>query len=388
MDPKTICARAIRNQPEPGHALAPNIVPASTFGMESQAAVDRHYATGQGYLYARYASPTVRLAETMLAELEGAEDTAVFASGMAAISTTILTLLGSGGRVAAQRELYGGSVELFTNVLPDLGLDVLWLTRDELAELSPSAIRGCSLLFLETPVNPTLRLIDLQRATSAAHEAGALVAVDSTFATPVLQRPLEHGVDLVLHSATKYLGGHADLVGGAVCGSGSLIAQIAQRRRSLGGIMDPFTAFLLHRGMRTLAVRMEAHCRGAEAVARWLAGHPRVETVNYPGLDGHPDAGLRKRQMAASGGMVSFTIAGGAEAAERVHDRVRLVTRAASLGGVESLVSIPARMSHRGMAEPEREAMGVPRNMLRLSVGLEAPGDLIADLDQALAGDE
>jgi cystathionine beta-lyase/cystathionine gamma-synthase len=210
------------------------------------------------------------------------------------------------------------------------------------------------------------------------------VAVDGTFATPALQRPLSLGLDLVIHSATKYLGGHGDLIGGAVAGSAELVNRITRRRKMLGGIMDPFSAFLLHRGMRTLAVRMESHCRGAAEVANFLEGHPKVERVYYPGLASHPDRDLAARQMSDFGGMVSFVVTGGLAAAVDVHDRLSLFAKAGSLGGTESLVSIPARMSHRALDPATRAKAGVPDGMLRLSVGLEAPRDLVADLEKAL----
>lgn len=384
MDRRTECAQGGRDHAPLGRPLAPVIVPASTFGFESQAEVDRHFEEGTGFIYSRHGNPTVCQTERFVASLEGAEDTALFASGMAAISTVLLSLAGAGQVVAAQRGLYGGSAELLQKQLPALGIEVRWFDLEQLADPDPEPLRGCRLLFLETPVNPTLRLVDLVRATAKARQAGVPVAVDSTFATPILQRPLALGADLVIHSATKYLGGHTDLLGGAVAGSVELIERISGQRRALGGTMDPFTAFLLHRGLRTLAVRMRAHCRGAEAVAAALARNEAVGRVLYPGLADHPDHELAGRQMEAHGGMVAFTVKGGAEAAERVHDRLRLFIRAGSLGGVESLVSIPARMSHRGLEPAEREAAGVPDEMIRLSVGLEAPGDLIADLEQAL----
>ena len=385
MDRRTQCAQGAVDATRRSRPLAPVIVPSSAFGFDSQADVDRYYTTGEGYVYSRYGNPTVREVERLLAALEGADDAALFGSGMAAISTLFLTLAGAGARVAAQRELYGGSADLLSRVLPQLGIDVAWLDREELLDLDPQRISGCRLLYLETPINPTLRLVDLQLAVVAARKAGVPVAVDGTFGTPILQRPVELGVDLVVHSATKYLGGHSDLIGGAVAGSRDLVERLAFARRSLGGVLDPFSAFLLHRGMRTLAVRMEAHCRGALAIASKLHDHPRVEGVYYPGLADHPDRELCERQMQAAGGMVTLTIRGGAEAAERFHDRLRLFRRAGSLGGVESLVSIPAKMSHRYLAESDRERVGVPANMVRLSIGLESPGDLLDDLDQALA---
>ena len=384
MDLKTRCARGNPGLPDLGHPLVPVIVPASAFGFSDQAAVERYFDTGQGYVYSRNENPTVRQVERFLAQLEEGESAALFASGMAAISTLFLTLGGAGRRVAAQRALYGGTADLLRSVLPGLGMEVAWFERDQLARLEPGDLKGCSLLFLESPINPTLRLVDLSAAAAAARRAGVPVAVDSTFATPILQRPLALGVDLVVHSATKYLGGHSDLLGGAIVGRDDLVERISQRRRSLGGTMDPFTAFLLHRGMRTLAVRMQAHCIGAEAVARFLAGHDRVEAVHYPGLPDHPDRDLARRQMTGFGGMVSFIARGGPEAAKQVHDRLELFARAGSLGGVESLVSIPARMSHRRLGEEERERVGVPSTLVRLSVGLESPADLVADLDRAL----
>jgi len=385
MDLKTRCARGNPGAVELGEPLAPVIVPASTFGFPGHAAVEDYFETGRGYLYSRLGNPTVRQVEQFLAQLEEGEAAALFSSGMAAISTLFLTFGAAGRSVAAQRALYGGTADLLGAVLPDFGIEVRWLDLDRLARIEPDDVEGCSLLFLETPVNPTLRLVDLSRAAAAARRAGVPVAVDSTFATPALQRPLSLGVDLVVHSATKYLGGHSDLLGGAVVGNADLVQQVAQRRRALGGTMDPFTAFLLHRGMRTLAVRMDAHCRGAGEVASFLSGHPRVETVHYPGLPDHPDRDLARRQMAGFGGMVSFIVRGGAAAAEQVHDRLELFAKAGSLGGVESLVSIPARMSHRRLSEEERVRVGVPSSLLRLSVGLESARDLIADLDRALS---
>jgi len=367
--------------------MAPAIVPSSTFDFEDQAAVDRYYESRIGYVYSRYGNPTVRQAERLVAELEQADDAACFGSGMAAISTVILLRVHAGDRIAAQRELYGGTTELLNRVLPQYGVGVDWLGVRELSELRPERIAGRKLLFLETPTNPTLRVVDLGRAARCAREAGVLVAVDSTFASPILQRPLASGVDLVVHSATKYLGGHTDLVGGVVAGRADLIDEVTRRRRLSGGTMDPFSAFLLLRGMRTLAVRVEAQCRTAETVAHFLDKHPAVERVHYPGLESHPDHALAERQMSRFGAMISFEVAGGEAAAVGFHDRLRLVSRAGSLGGVESLVSIPAKMSHRHLEPAERRSAGIEDGLVRLSVGLEAADDLIADLDQALGTD-
>jgi methionine-gamma-lyase len=384
MDRRTRCARRIADKRELGDPLTPPIVSASTFVFDSQADVDRCHETGRGYVYSRYGNPTVGEVERLLADLEGAERAVAFGSGMAAISTLLATLAGAGERIAAQRGLYGGSVELMEKVLPGFGIDVDWLSFEDLQKLTAERLAGCKLLYLETPINPTLRLVDLAAVARTAREAGVTTIVDSTFATPILQRPIEHGIDVVVHSATKYLGGHGDLIGGVAAGPTDLMGRVSSRRRLLGGTLDPFPAFLLYRGMRTLVVRMEAHCAGAEEVARELVADPRVDVVHYPGLEDHPDHVLACRQMDGFGGMVAFEVAGGAEAAERVHDRLKLIVRAGSLGGVESLVSIPARMSHRHLDEATRAATGVKTNLVRLSIGLEAPEDLLADLDQAL----
>jgi cystathionine beta-lyase/cystathionine gamma-synthase len=359
-------------------------VASSTFAFEDQASIERYYETGEGYVYSRYGNPTVRETERFLADLEGAEAAACFGSGMAAITTTFLSWAKAGDRVAAQRELYGGTVEFLEALSSDMGIDVLWLDRNDMDRLEPETLRDCRVLYLETPTNPALRIVDLERVSGVGRRAGAVVAVDGTFATPALQRPLSYGVDLVLHSATKYLGGHGDLIGGVVAGRAELIDRISHRRRILGGTLDPFSAFLLHRGMRTLAVRMEAHSRGAAAVAAFLEDHPKVERVLYPGLPSHPDHALAGRQMTGFGGMVSFIVRGGAPGAEMLHDEVELFARAGSLGGTESLISIPARMSHRGLDPDARVEAGVPDGMVRLSVGLESPDDLVADLERSL----
>lgn len=384
MDLRTVCAQGGRAHDVSGEPLAPPIVAASTFAFRDQRAVEDYYEEGRGWLYSRYENPTVRDVEAFLARLEGGEEAALFGSGMAAISTTLLALLSAGDRVAAQVGLYGGTVGLLRDTLCRLGVEIVWLDLDEVSTLSPERIAGCRLLYLETPVNPTLRIVDLRAASAAAREAGVITAVDSTFATPVFQRPLALGCDLVIHSATKYLGGHCDLTAGAVIGPRKLVERIARQRRGLGGVADPFAAFLLHRGLKTLPVRMEAHARGAAAVSRALREHPRVLHVHWPGLPDHPDHQLASRQMTGYGGMVSFEVEGGARAAERVHDRLRLFVKAASLGGTESLASVPARMSHRHMTREERERAGVADALIRLSVGLEAPEDLVEDLDQAL----
>ncbi len=382
---ETRCARGADDTSEIGRPSAPPIVASTHFAFDSMAEIEAYYESGRGFLYARYENPTVRMTERRLAELEGAEDAALFSSGMAAISTSLLCLAKSDDRVAAQREIYGGTAHLLLDILPELGIEILWLDRHELDRLETDRIRGCRVLYLESPVNPTLDVVDIRRLAAVSREAGATVVVDSTFATPANQRPLELGADLVIHSGTKYLGGHGDLMAGAVAGSSELVERVRGHRKVLGGILDPFQAFLLHRGMRTLAVRMQAHERGAREVAQVLSAHPRVSRVLWPGLASHPRHELARRQMTGFGGMVTFEVVGGAAEAERVLNALQLFSRAPSLGNVESLASIPARLSHRYIDAEEQLQAGVTPGMIRLSVGLESPDDLVEDLQHALS---
>jgi cystathionine beta-lyase/cystathionine gamma-synthase len=386
MNIRTLCARGAGGAEALSRPVTPPIVASSTFTFDSQAGVEDYYEAGRGYHYSRYDNPTVRAAERFLADIEGGEEAVLFSSGMAAISTALLSLARTDRkRIAAQRCIYGGTAHVLSHVLPDLGIETDWIEQDELPGLSSRRLERASVLYLETPTNPALGVVDLRSAAEAARSAGAVSVVDSTFGTPVFQRPLEMGIDVVVHSATKYLGGHADLTAGAVVGRSAVVSAIAKLRRSLGGVLDPFQAFLLHRGMQTLPVRMEAHARGAEAVARSLEGHPRILRVLWPGLASHPDHELAKRQMSGFGGMVTVDLDGGEAAAFRLHDRVRLFARAASLGGVASLVSLPTRTSHRHLTDEERARAGVTPGMARLSIGLEAPEDLVEDLRSALA---
>jgi methionine-gamma-lyase len=386
MDIRTLCARGAGGADSASRPVTPPIVASSTYTFDSQAGVEDYYAAGRGYHYSRYDNPTVRAAEGFLAAIEGGEEAVLFSSGMAAITTTLLALARTGRkRIASQRCIYGGTANVLSHVLPDLGIQTDWIEDDELADVSPRRLERASVLYLETPTNPRLGIVDLRKAAAAASEAGAVSVVDSTFGTPAFQRPLAMGIDVVVHSATKYLGGHADLTAGGVVGGKAVVAGIAKLRRSLGGILDPFQAFLLHRGMQTLPVRMEAHARGASAVAMGLEGHPALARVLWPGLPSHPDHELAKRQMTGFGGMVTLDLRGGEAAAFRLHDRVRLFTRAASLGGVGSLVSLPSKTSHRHQTDEERKKAGVTPGMARLSIGLEAPEDLVEDLRSALA---
>lgn len=385
MEFKTRCTQGSGRPAEIGAPIAPVIVPACTFDFADHDEVDRFFEGGApGYLYSRYDNPTVAQAARELASLEETEAAAMFSSGMAAISTAILTIAAPGRRIVTQSDVYGGTAELMYQVLPGWGFEVQTLTRDEIHTLDADRLRGAALLYLETPTNPALRIVDLGLVAGLAREAGVPTMVDSTFASPVFQRPAGLGIDLVMHSTTKYLGGHSDLIGGVICGDAETISRIASRRRLLGGVMDAFSAYLVMRGLRTLAVRLHAHAVTAMEIARFLDAHPRVDSVAYPGLPGHPDHTLARRQMDGFGGMISFRVADAATA-RRIHDRLQLFHKAGSLGSVESLVSIPALMSHRHVDRDQLEAVGVSENMLRLSVGLESVNDLIADLDRSLS---
>lgn len=337
-----------------------------------------------GGLYTRYGmNPSITSVEAKLAQLEETEAALLFASGMAAISAT---LLAHGGRgIVSLGEIYGGTYQLMTAQLPALGIETRCLSGECPDALEPSLRQGFGLIFLETPANPTLAIVDIGRICELAHRYGALVVVDNTFATPVNQRPIVQGADLVLHSATKYLGGHSDLTGGVACGSERLLDSLRPWRKNLGQVMAPDTARLLSRSLATLAVRVERHNSSALFLAQILRSHPNLRRVLYPGLPDFPGHAVAARQMSGFGGMLAIEICGSGEDAARVADRLRIFSLAVSLGGVESLVSQPALTSHRDLGAAERAARGIGDNLLRLSVGLEDPGDLLDDLEQALS---
>jgi methionine-gamma-lyase len=335
------------------------------------------------YIYSRYGNPTMAVAEKKIAALEGAEDAVVTASGSAAISAALLSLLRAGDEVIATRQLYGGSYKLLRDTLPRFGIAVRYVESD-LGGMEKLVGPRTKVLYVESPTNPTLRLVDLAKAVAFAQEWGLISMVDSTFASPVLQKPLEMGFNIVLHSASKYLAGHSDVIAGVAAGSGALIRGVRANVIQIGGSMDPEAAFLLIRGMKTLEIRIRRQCETAMAVARYLAKHPKVARVHYPGLPAHPDHKLARRQMRGFGGMMAFDLKGGLAAARRFCDRVRVFYLAASLGGVESLVILPAYTSHYKMSASELEAAGVQPGTVRVSIGLEDAPDLIEDLRQAL----
>jgi cystathionine beta-lyase/cystathionine gamma-synthase len=361
------------------------IVRTSNFNFANTAELKR-FAEGKSkaYLYTRYGNPTLAVAEAKIADLENGEAGLVTASGMAAISSALLAVLKSGDEVIATRQLYGGSFRLFRDTLPRLGIRTQHVEAD-LEGVDRLVNANTRALYVESPTNPILRLVDLKKAVALARKHKLVSLIDSTFGSPVLQRPLDLGFDMVIHSATKYLAGHSDIVAGAVAGSRHWVSKVRETMIHLGGSMDPDPAYLLIRGLKTLEVRVRRQCQTAMAVARFLERHPKVTCVHYPGLASHPDHRLARRQMSGFGGMLAFDIEGGLRAARRFCDRTRIFMLAASLGGVESLIVLPIYTSHFRMSPRELAAAGVQPGTVRISVGLEDPADLLEDLRQALA---
>ena len=339
-----------------------------------------------GYMYTRYGNPTVHALEEKVAALEGGEAAQAFGSGMAAISSAILGYVKSGDHVVAARALYGAAYDFLNRKLPALGISTTFVASNRVQDFAQAFQPNTRLLYFETPSNPTLEIYDIGALAELARTRGVPSLIDNTFASPLLQQPLALGVTVVIHSATKYLCVHGDALGGVVIGPREYIGQLNQEiLRDFGGVLSPFNAWLILRGIRTLHLRLAAQCANAQKIAEFLARHPQVERVNYPGLPDHPGHELAKRQMKGFGGMISFEVKGGYEGGKRVMDRVELFGRAASLGDTRSLIVHPTSTSHRAVPRPERLAVGISDGLVRLSVGVEAPEDLIADLDQALA---
>jgi cystathionine beta-lyase/cystathionine gamma-synthase len=369
----------------PQGANAPVTVPivqSTTFRFESAAEVLR-YQRGEGglFMYSRDENPTVRAAEEAVAQLEGGETCVLFASGMGAMTSALMGLLSAGDTALAATALYGGTYKLLRDVLSRFGVK---LRMAEPEQLAADCAKGGKVCVFESPTNPTLRVLDLAAVAKAARAGGMVSIVDSTFATPFVQRPLNLGVDIVMHSATKYLNGHSDHLAGALIGRKEVIEPIRLLSHKLGASMDPQVAYDLLRGLKTFAVRIERQCASALKLARWLEEQKAVTRVCYPGLESHPDHALAKQQMNAFGGMVAFSV-GNKEDACRFWDKQQLIARAASLGGPETLTSLPVLFSHTGYSAEELRRAGVDEGMVRMSVGLEDPDDLIADLRQALA---
>ncbi|MFN4258747.1 MAG: cystathionine gamma-synthase [Gemmataceae bacterium] len=372
--------RAIHAGQEADPATGATVVPIYATSTYTQAAPGQH----KGYEYSRTGNPTRAALETCLAALEEGERGLAFASGLAA-TTAVLATLRPGDEIVAAADLYGGTFRLLERVFQPWGL-VTRYTEDPspkgFAELMTTKTR---LVWIETPTNPLLQIIDIAAIAEIAHQVGAVLAVDNTFASPYLQQPLRLGADIVVHSTTKYLSGHSDVIGGAVIGRRDLLEPIAFYQNAAGGVPGPFDAWLTLRGIKTLAVRVERHCANARQLADWLSRQPQVRRVYYPGLPSHPGHDLAQRQMRDFGGMVSISLAGGKEAALWLLTRTRLFSLAESLGGVESLIGHPATMTHASIPPDIRHARGIDDGLVRLSVGIEEVADLQEDLRQSLA---
>ncbi len=338
-----------------------------------------------GHIYSRNTNPTVRAFEDKVKVLEGADAATSFSSGMAAISNCFGALLSPGDRIISIKDSYGGTNKLFTEFLPPLGIEVSLCDTTDHTELEAKIAGGCKMLYLETPTNPTVKIVDIQRLAKAAKAVGALVVVDNTFATPINCNPLALGADIVIHSASKYLGGHADALGGVACGSAALIKKLYHYREINGASLAPMDAYSLLRGMKTLSLRVERQNQSAMTIANWLTQHPAVEQVNYPGLESHLHHDIAKRQMRGFGGMLSFSVKGGLEAIKVFLPKLQYAHMAANLGCVETVVGPPVVTSHVECTAAERAAAGIPEGLVRYSTGIEDVEDLLADLEQALA---
>jgi cystathionine beta-lyase/cystathionine gamma-synthase len=369
----------------PATSLTTPIYETSTFVVAAAAEVES-YANGTtpGDLYSRYDNPTVVAVERKLAAIDGAEAALVFASGMAATSTALFGLLSAGDQVVCCAAIYGGTYHVLTGLAAKLGITTRFATLEEFRQPARLIGPATRLVWFESPINPTLRCLDVGGVAAACRAAGVLSVADNTFACPVNQPVLAMGVDLSMQSVTKYLNGHSDVTGGVLSGRREIVDRLARTRRLLGGILDPQPAYALARGLKTLGLRVARHNETALAVARALDGHPALAAVYYPGLASHPDHAIAAAQMHGFGGMLCLDLRGGQAAAFRAFDRLRIVQRAASLGGVESLCSLPILTSQHGLDDAALARAGVTRGMMRISIGLEDAGDLIADLQQAI----
>ncbi|WP_213975500.1 methionine gamma-lyase [Tepidanaerobacter acetatoxydans] len=339
----------------------------------------------EGYIYTRLGNPTLTELEAKVAALEGGEAAIGAASGMAAISTALVTLLKKGDHIVAGDALYGCTHSFISEILPQYGIEVTMVDTSDLKNIENAMKPNTKVIYVETPANPTMKLVDLKGASDIAHKHGAIIIVDNTFMSPYLQRPIEHGVDVVVHSATKYIGGHGDVLAGLIIGPKELIDTMRiPYLKDFGGILSPFDAWLLLRGLKTLGVRMERHCANAQKVAEYLEKHPLIDKVYYPGLPSHPQYELAKKQMDGFGGMMSFELKGGLKAGKVLMNSVKMITLAVSLGCVDSLIQHPASMTHSPVPREERLKAGITDGQVRLSVGIEDVEDIIADLDQAL----
>lgn len=369
--------------PYSGSVTVP-IFQTATFGFDStEELVEVVEGRRKGYIYTRYGNPTIKVVEDKIACLEGGEAALAFSSGMAAISSTMLTFLAKGSKVVSIREVYGGTFEFLSKFLPRFGVDVTFVKASDTAAILKEIRSNCDLLYLETPTNPLLDIVDLE-VVDAARSEHIKTVIDNTFATPINQRPISYGVDLVVHSTTKYMGGHSDIIGGVTVGSKDDVTRIWSTRKILGGVMDPHAAWLLLRGLKTLALRVERQNTNAQRIAEFLEHHSKVSSVYYPGLASHPSHEVAAKQMKGYGGVVSFVVKGGFKEAATFVDNFELGRIAPSLGGVETLVTQPVTTSHYALSPEERRKAGITDNLIRISVGIEDQEDLIPALDKAL----
>lgn len=369
-----------------GKYIATPVVRSVAFAYDD---VDRWEAVAvgeqKGHIYSRNTNPTVAVLEEKIRLLEGGEAATSFATGMGAISNTLFTLLKPGSRVVSIKDTYGGTSKLFLDFLPIRGVKVALYDATDLDGLEACILQGCDVVYLESPTNPTLKVVDLSRLSIAARKVGALVVVDNTFATPINQNPLALGADLVLHSATKFLCGHSDAMGGLLTGRADLVKQVFEYREITGASLQADAAYLIERGMKTLALRIERQNSNAQKIAMYLQNHPKVADVFYPGLPTHPGHELAKQQMSGFGGMLSFSLDGTFEKVKKLLSKLTYAHMAASLGSVGTLVGPPRTTSHVELTDAQRAALGIPEALIRFSVGIENVEDLIADVDEALA---
>jgi cystathionine beta-lyase/cystathionine gamma-synthase len=370
---------------ESGSVITP-IYQTTTFGF-SKAKDAARAAEGKSdkYTYTRWDNPTTVALERKLAAFEHADNAAFFSSGMAAVSTSVMAFVRKGDHVVTIRDLYGGTFQLMSEVLPAFGVETTLVETTDFDQMRRAMRPNTKVVYIESPTNPTLKLVDVAKAAKLAHKSGALLLIDNTFASPINQLPLELGADVAIHSATKYLNGHADVSAGAAAGSEENITKIKMLRRVLGGTLDPHASWLVLRGMKTMALRVKAANENAQALAEFLAKHKKVKRVNYPGLRTHPQYDLARRQMKGFGGMMSFELKGSLEDAMKLTERLRIPFLAASLGGVATLITQPAAITHHQLTPEQRAKVGIPDTLIRLSVGVEDKEDLISDFEQALA---
>ncbi|HEX6891219.1 MAG TPA: cystathionine gamma-synthase family protein [Chryseolinea sp.] len=367
-------------------ATTPPIVNSVTFAYDD---LDKWYdvATGKrdGYIYSRNTNPTVSVLEEKIRLLEGAEAATSFATGMGAISNTLFALLSPGKRVVSIKDSYGGTSRLFLEFLPKYNITVKLCETTDHDQIESEISKGCDLLYLETPTNPTLKIVDIKRLATAAKKVGAIVVVDNTFATPINQNPLGLGAHLVVHSATKFLCGHSDAMGGVLCGNKNLVDQVFRFREINGASLQPDPAYLIARGMKTLELRIERQNASALRIAKFLKAHKKISNVFYPGLESHVGHDIAKRQMSGFGGMMSFSLQGSYDDVKKFLTTLRLVHLAASLGSVSTLAGPPRTTSHVELSEEQRKLLGIPESLIRYSVGIENPEDLLEDLENALS---